>query len=206
MKLYGFSQSRSFRALWTLEESALDYEYIAVNFGSEEGPHGSKSPAYMAINPQGKVPTLIDGSLTLTESGAMVNHIARKAPDKNLIPAHNEELLARYDEVLFFVLSDLEQPLWTNGKHRFALPEEQRLPQMLETATFEFGKAQRGLHYHLEGRQFVVGDSFSAADILVAHTINWAERFEFEVDRELLDYRDRHYQRPAAQKALDIVS
>lgn len=206
MKLYGFSQSRSFRALWALEEAGLDYEYIAVNFGSEEGPHGSRSPEYMAINPQGKVPTLIDGGLTLTESGAMLNHIARKAPEKNLIPAHNEALLARYDEILFFVLSDLEQPLWTNGKHRFALPEEQRIPQMLETATWEFAKAQRALHHHLEGRDFIIGDSFSAADIAVAHTINWADRFKFQVDAELLKYRDFHYQRPAARKALAIVS
>lgn len=206
MKLYGFSQSRSFRALWALEEAGLDYEYIAVNFGSEEGPHGSRSPEYMAINPQGKVPTLIDGGLTLTESGAMLNHIARKAPEKSLIPAHNEALLARYDEILFFVLSDLEQPLWTNGKHRFALPEEQRIPQMLETATWEFAKAQRALHHHLEGRDFIIGDSFSAADIAVAHTINWADRFKFQVDAELLKYRDFHYQRPAARKALAIVS
>jgi len=206
MKLYGFGQSRSFRALWALEETGLDYEYIAVNFGSEEGPLGSKSPEYMAINPQGKVPTLIDGSLTLTESAAMLNHIARKAPDSNLIPAHNEDLLARYDEILFFVLSDLEQPLWTNGKHRFALPEDQRVPQMLETANWEFAKAQKALHYHLEGREYVVGESFTAADILVAHTINWAERFDFQVDPELLAYRDAHFQRPAARKALAIVS
>jgi glutathione S-transferase len=206
MKLYGFSQSRSFRALWALEEAGLEYEYIAVNFGSEEGPHGSRSSQYMAINPQGKVPTLIDGSLILTESGAMVSHIARKAPDKNLIPGHNEELLARYDEILFFVLSDLEQPLWTNGKHRFALPEEQRVPQMLEVANWEFAKAQRALHHHLKGKRFVVGNGFSAADIVLAHTITWAERFKFEVDQALLDYRDHHYLRPAAQKAAGIVS
>jgi glutathione S-transferase len=206
MKLYGFSQSRSFRALWALEETGLNYEYIAVNFGSAEGPFGSRSPEYMAINPQGKVPTLIDGSLTLTESGAMLNHIARKAPESNLIPVHNEEQLARYDEILFFVLSDLEQPLWNNGKHRFVLPEEQRIPQMLKTANWEFAKAQRALHHHLEGREYVIGDHFTAADILVAHTLHWADRFGFEVDQELLAYRDIHYQRTAAQKAMAIVS
>jgi len=206
MKLYGFRQSRSFRALWALEESGLDYDYIAVNFGSDEGPLGSKSPEYMAINPQGKVPSLIDGNLTLTESGAMLNHIARRAPASKLIPTHNEEQLALYDEILFFVLSDLEQPLWSNGKHRFALPEEQRVPQMLETANWEFDKAQQALHHHLEGRECAIGDSFTAADILLAHTINWADRFKFRVDQALLDYRDVHYQRPAAQRALAIVS
>lgn len=206
MKLYGFSQSRSFRALWALEEAGLEYEYVNVDFGSTAGPHGSKSPDYMAINPQGKVPTLLDGDLVLTESAAMVNHIARQAPDSRLIPTSDREQLARYDEIMFFVLSDLEQPLWSNGKHRFALPEEQRVPQMLATATWEWAKAQRALHHHLKGREYILGEGFSAADLMVAHTLNWAQRFKFEVDAPLLEYRDRQYARPAAQKALQKVA
>lgn len=206
MKLYGFGQSRSFRALWALEESGLEYEYIPVNFGSTEGPHGSKSQDYMGINPQGKVPTLIDGNMTLTESGAMVNHIARSAVNSGMIPVDNKIQLALYDEMIFFVLSDLEQPLWSNGKHRFALPEEQRIPEMLSTASWEFSKAQLALQHHLGEKEFIIGDNFSAADIFVAHTINWAQRFEFEVERRFLDYRDNHYARPAAKRALEIVA
>lgn len=206
MKLYGFGQSRSFRALWALEESGLEFEYVALNFGSTESPLGSQSPEYLAINSQGKVPTLIDGQLVLTESAAMVNHICRAVPEKALIPRDDEMKLARYDEIMFFVLSDLEQPLWSNGKHRFALPEPQRIPAMLETAAFEFNKAQAALQRHLADSEFVLQDGFSAADIFVSHTINWAQRFKFDVDQELIVYRDRHYQRPAAQKALARVS
>ncbi len=205
MKLYGFGQSRSFRALWALEESELAYEYIPVDFGSSEGPLGSRSEEYKEINSQGKVPTLIDGDLILTESGAMVSYIAKKASDRNLIPLDNLEQLALYDEILFFVLSDLEQPLWSNGKHRFALPEEQRIPDMLITAVWEFNKAQVALEHHLGDREFAVGDHFTVADIFVSHTINWAQRFEFKVEQKFLDYRDRHYQRSAAKKALEIV-
>ena len=206
MKLYGFGQSRSFRALWALEESGLEYEYIPVDFGSAEGPLGSRSQEYMEINPQGKVPTLIDGGMKLTESGAMANHIARSAPDSGLIPADNKVQLALYDEIMFFVLSDLEQSLWSNGKHRFALPEEQRVPEMLNTASWEFSKSQLALHHHLGDKEFIVGDHFSVADIFVAHTINWAQRFEFEVDQRFLDYRDQHYSRLAAKRALEIVA
>ena len=206
MKLYGFGQSRSFRALWALEESGLQYEYIPVNFGSSEGPLGSKSAEYMELNSQGKVPTLIDGDLVLTESGAMVNYIARKAVEKNLIPLDNLEQLALYDEILFFVLSDMEQPLWSNGKHRYALPEEQRIPDMLITAAWEFKKALIALDHHLGDRENFLGNRFTVADILIAHTINWAQRFEFDVEQKFLDYRDRHYQRAAAKKALAIIT
>ena len=206
MKLYGFGQSRSFRALWALEESGLEYEYIPVEFGSEAGPHGSRSSEYMALNTQGKVPTLIDGSLILTESAAIVNHIGRRAPESGLVPNGDLTIQAHYDQVMFFILSDLEQPLWSNGKHRFALPEPQRIPAMLETATWEFAKAQQALHQYLDDREYVVGEHFTAVDIVLAQTINWAERFKFDVDQKFLAYRDNHYSRPAARKALELIS
>jgi glutathione S-transferase len=204
--LYGFGQSRSFRALWALEESGLEYNYVPVDFGSEKGPLGSKSEEYKQINLQGKVPTLVDGNLTLTESAAMLNHIARKSSGAELIPTANTNELALYDEIMFFVLSDLEQPLWSNGKHRFALPEAQRIPQMLVTAEWEFNKSQEALAHHLDGREFVIGEHFTMADLVISHTINWAQRFEFSVDAQFLTYRDRHYQRAAAQRALEIVA
>lgn len=206
MKLYGFGHSRSFRALWALEESGIQYDYIPVKFGSSQGPRGSQSQEYMEINPQGKVPTLIDDALVLTESGAMLNHIARSTREKNLIPLDNMEQLALYDEIMFFVLSDLEQPLWSNGKHRFALPEEQRIPDMLITARWEFAKAQDALVHHLGDREFVLADHFTAADILLAQTLDWAHRFKFDVKPLFLDYRDHHYQRPAAKRALEMVA
>lgn len=211
MKLYGMAQSRSFRALWALEESGLQYEYVAVKlFADSSVDDAAQSENYLQLNTQGKVPTLVDGDLVLTESIAILNYIARKAPECGLLAATSAAECAHHDELVCFILAELEQPLWSNGKHRFALPAEQRIPQMLDTASFEFAKAVAALDHLLERQPeiesaFSVGDSFSMVDILLAQTFNWAMRFEFEVPEKYVELRNRHYQRPAAQRALAVI-
>ena len=206
MKLYGFGHSRSFRALWALEEAGLEYEYVATTLRTAaDETDSAKNPSYLALNIQGKVPTLVDGDLVLTESLAIVNYIGRKAPDSGLLPKLDPAGYAHHDELVFFILAELEQPLWSKGKHRFALPEAQRIPQMLETAKFEFNKAINALDHLLGDEEFAIGYSFSMVDLLLAHTFNWAIRFEFDVPQKYIVLRDRHYQRQAAQRALAVI-
>ena len=120
LKLYGFGPSRSFRALWALEETGLAFEHIETALRKDATLENSaKHPNYLALNSQGKVPTLVDGDKVLTESVAIVNYIARLAPESKLIPTSVSEL-ARYDELSCFILAELEQPLWSKGKHLFA--------------------------------------------------------------------------------------
>ena len=207
MKLYGMQQSRSFRCLWALEESGLEYQYVPIKLRTEaEVADSAQNPAYLAINVQGKVPTLIDGEMILTESVAILNYIARKAPESGLIPNTDLQTLAKHDELVSFVLAELEQPLWSTGKHMFALPEEQRIPQMFDTAKFEFDKAIRTLDYLLDENEFAVANQFSIVDILLAQTFNWAIRFEFDVPQKYANLRDRHYDRPAAKRTIDLIS
>ena len=206
MKLYGMQQSRSFRCLWALEESGLEYEYVPIKLRTEaEVPDSAQNPSYLAINVQGKVPTLIDGDMTLTESVAILNYIARKAPESCLIPNTDLQTLAKHDELVSFVLAELEQPLWSAGKHMFALPEEQRIPQMFDTAKFEFDKAVRTLDYLLDENEFAIANHFSIVDILLAQTFNWAIRFEFDVPQKYTDLRNRHYDRAAAKRTMDLI-
>jgi glutathione S-transferase len=196
MQLYGRGQSRSLRCLWALNEAELAFEYIVVS--------ANNSDDYIRINPQSKVPALVDGDLILTESGAILNYIGRRGQRPELLPGDLRQR-ARYDEVCFFVMTELEQPLWTIGKHRFALPEAVRQPEIFKTAAFEFHKAQTALQQLLGDFQFAAGDGFSLADILLAQTINWAARFEMDVDGNLLDYRDRMYARPHCVQSLALV-
>ncbi|NKB33635.1 MAG: glutathione S-transferase family protein [Pseudomonadales bacterium] len=207
MKLYGMQQSRSFRCLWALEESGLEYEYVPVKLRTEAAvPDSAQNPNYLAVNVQGKVPSLVDGDMTLTESVAILNYIARKAPDSGLIPSEDDQVLAKHDELVSFVLAELEQPLWSKGKHMFALPEEQRIPQMFDTAKFEFAKAINALDHLLGDDEFAIANKFSMVDILLAQTFNWAIRFEFDVPQKYVDLRNRHYDRPAAKRAMDLIS
>ena len=199
--LYGFGQSRSFRCLWALEESGLPYNFKTMDVKAGE----AKSKEYLSIHPEGKVPAIEDDGFILNESGAILNYIASKCPEKGLQPENNTRERALYDQTFFFVLSELEQPLWTVGKHKFALPEERRKPEIIETAVWEFSKALATLTNRLGSRTYIVGDSFTAADIMVAHTLNWAEMFKFSLDDQLTAYKNHHYQRPACQRALEKI-
>lgn len=206
MKLYGMAQSRSFRCLWALEEAGLGYDYVPIKLRTEaQDPASARHPDYLKLNVQGKVPTLVNGDLVLTESVAILYYIARCAPESGLLPKASMDVYARLDELACFVLAELEQPLWSKGKHWFALPEEQRIPQMFDTAVFEFNKAVNALDTLLPEREFAIGDHFTLVDILLAHTFNWAIRFEFDVPDKYRALRDRHYARPAARRAMEII-
>lgn len=207
MKLYGTQKSRSFRCVWAAEELGLSYEYIEVALGSNE-TNGSHTEDYRKLNFQGKVPTLCDNHVTLTESAAIVSYLAKMTPEKNLIPVDNTPARAHYDQLAFFVLSDLEQPLWTSGKHRFAIPKEYRVPDVIATTHWEFAKSQKALT-RLIGEHpadFALGKQFTMVDILIAHTLNWAEAFKFDVLPGLRDYKNRLYSRPACIAAQEKIA
>ena len=203
VKLYGFGRSRSFRCLWALHEAGVEHEFIAIDLFSSEA-NGSQSSDYLQINHQGKVPSLTHNDFTLTESAAIINYIDTLS-DRSFIPTE-PQARARYDELAYFILAELEQPLWNSGKHRFALPEEHRVPQILETANWEFAKAVKALGSLVTVEEFALGHAFSFADILLAQTFDWADRFKFEVPEKYLNYRDTMFARPAAIAALAAVS
>ena len=206
MKLYGVGKSRSFRTVWAAEEAGVDFEYVEVEFGGA-GDHGSRGSTYRQLNYQGKVPTMVDGDLVLTESAAIVNYMAAKNVSLSLVPQQGTVERALYDQLAFFVLTDLEQPLWTNGKHRFAIPEKWRVPQILETTLWEFEKSQTALKNLIGATpEFALGDRFTMADVLVAHTLTWAENFKFELQDGFREYKNRMYARPACQAALAKIS
>ena len=199
--LYGMPHTRSFRALWALEEIGAEYQYRVVNLGKGEG----SSAEFLELNPSGKLPVLTDTDLVLTESAAICTYLADSHPDKNLIPGVGTLDRARYNQWCYFVLTELEQPLWTMGKHKFALPKEYRVREVQKTAGFEFMRAIRILEEGLKSRDFLVGEHFTMADLLAVHTLSWAQAFKIEHGSLLLDgYRDRIKQRAAWQRAQAI--
>jgi len=202
--LFGSGQSRSFRALWALEESGLEYEYRHVAIGSPK-QNGSQSKEYKQLNFQGKVPSIKHGDIVINESLAILNYIASLSSDSNLIPT---DIASRgyYDEICSFVISDLEQPLWTNAKHRFVLPEDLRIEKVLETTHWEFTKSLKALDHYLHNVQFVINEQFSMADILISHTLHWANSAKFKIPQYLLDYTETMYQRPACKRAIEATN
>ncbi|MDA9557049.1 glutathione S-transferase family protein [Vibrio sp.] len=192
--VYGIPKSRSSRVTWCLEELELEYELKTVDIS--KGEH--QSAEFLKVNPQGKIPVLIDGDFVVSESAAIVNYLC-SIYDSTLIP-HDFQQRAIYDQWSYFAMTELEQPLWTMGKHRFALPEEYRTESVLETANWEFQKALSSLSEGLGNKKFILGEYFSAADILIAHTLIWALLFKREIPYENINsYLNRCMQREAFQ-------
>jgi len=183
LKVYGYPNTRTLRVTWMLEELGLDYDYRLVDMAKGE----SRSPQYLSINPAGKVPTLEADGAILTESAAILNYLATLKPDIELVPAPtNAFRRAQYDQWCFFAIGELEQPLWTIGKNKFALPKEHRCGEILATASWEFQRALELLSTGLGDQAYILGEHFSAADILLAHTLFWGMAFKQPIDQENL--------------------
>ena len=198
--VYGYPRSRSTRVVWMLEELGVEYQFRKVDLMKGEG----QGPDYQQINPGGKVPTLDHDGFVLTESAAILTYLGDQYPQSGLVPsAEDSEARARYNEWCFFVLTELEQPLWTIGKHTFVHPEDKRVPEILPLAQWEFDRVLRVLDCKLAGREFALGDRFSAIDILITHILRWAHAFKVNnAYEQLTAYRDRHSSRPALERTL----
>lgn len=196
--LYGFPQTRAMRISWLLEELDLDYDYQLINFNTLQ----HRSPDYLALNPGGKVPAVrVEGQL-ITESGAIVTFLADKYAEKGFIPAAGTLARATHDQWCYFVLSELEQPLWTRGKHKFALPKEQRVAEIFPTAEWEFQRALSLFSQGLGEQPYILGSDFQAVDVLMGQTLFWGLSAKQPIEqRNLQAYVERCKARPALQRA-----
>jgi len=199
MKLYATPTTRATRAVWALEEADADYEYHKVDLRSGEG----RTPEYLALNPGGKVPTLVDGDLVLTESAAICLYIGDKHPDSGLVPPDIVGR-ARVNQWCFFAIGELEQPMWTKAKHSFAIPSEYRVPDIKPTTEWEFKRATKVLSKGLGESQFILGDTFTVADIMLGHTLAWGLKAFQDLGHEnVSDYAQRLFSRPAFARAFE---
>ncbi|CAB3753298.1 glutathione S-transferase [Burkholderia puraquae] len=198
MKLYGFAGTRSQRALWGLKELDADFEFISVNL--LQGEH--KRPEFLHLNPAGKVPVLVDGDLVIPESAAIVLYLADKYPEKALLPV-DPALRAQAYRWVMFAVTELEQPLWRITRHSFIYPPEKRSPADIELAREDFKTMAAILDKHLEGREFIVGDTLTVADCVTAYLIDWAGECNLiESFPQLRAYLDRLYARPKAPQRI----
>jgi len=198
MKLYGYRNGRTLRALWALEEVGATYEYVEVDVIHGQG----REPWFLKINPAGKVPVLDDNGTIITESAAVCMHLAEKYPESHLLPPPGSAERTECYKWTSYILTELDSPLWTIAKHRFGLPKERRVPAVIDTATWEFGVAVKVLATGLGNRPYLVGGSFTVADILAAHTLLWAKSTRLELGSDsLVSYLDGLVVRDAFERA-----
>ncbi len=194
MKLYEFAPTRSIRVRWTLQELGVSFESVTVNMMA--GEH--KSPAFLKVNPAGKLPVLVDGDLTLTESIAIVLYLGEKYIDKGLMPRDLRQR-AEFYRWLMFAATELEQPLWRIARNTALYPENRRLPADIPNAREDFTTMAAVLDEHLKSRQFLVGNTVTIADFIMAYTLDWANEVQvLDGFPQLKAYMTKMYARPHA--------
>ena len=99
MKLYYAANTRAIRIAWLFEELGMDYEIVPFKLGDKS----MREPDYLAVNPNGRVPTIVDGDVTIHESGAIVEYVLARYGNGRLIPAQDSPEFAEYLQWLHYI-------------------------------------------------------------------------------------------------------
>ena len=192
--LYTNPMSRGRIARWMLEEVGQPYRAEIVGFGPE-----MKTPDYLALNPMGKVPTLVHDAVVVTEAAAICTYLADAFPEAGLAPAPASPERGAFFRWMFFAAGPLEQAVTDNAMGlRPEDPMQQSrlgygsLPRVLDTLEGLLG----------DGRTHVLGTGFSAADVYLGSALGWGMfTGGIEARPAFTAYIGRLRERPAARRA-----
>jgi glutathione S-transferase len=150
---------------WMLEEVGAPYETQILGYGTS-----MKDPAYLAINPMGKVPAIVHDGRTVTECAAICAYLADAFPTAGLAPAAADR--ADYYRWMFFAAGPVEQAITAKS-----LGFEPAVDQQRMAGFGSLGAVLDALEGAVAGKAFVAGDRFSAADVYVGSQIDWGLQF-----------------------------
>ena len=195
LTLYSHPMSRGRIARWMLEETAQPYGIEVMGYADS-----MKSADYLALNPMGKVPALVHGEAVVTETAAICAYLADAFPQAGLAPAPGDPARAAYLRWLFFAAGPVEAAI-TNRNLQVAVPPGKE--RMVGYGSFE--AVMDALEGAVEGRAFVAGDRFSAADVYLGSQIGFGLRFGSIERRPAFErYWAGLAQRPAYLRATEL--
>src|SRR6185369_13969872 len=166
--LYGVPGSRAFRTIWMLEELGVPYDNVPTHFATGD----TKKPDYLKLNPNGHIPTIVDGGVPYWESMSINLYLAKKY-DKGLQPKSIEDE-AHAIQWSIWAMTEVEDALIEVLMHRMFMPAEQRDPKIAEAGVATLQTPFAVLDGHLAGRKYILGDKYSVADVNVASVLSWA--------------------------------
>lgn len=191
---YTHPMSRGRIIRWMLEEVGQPYTTKVMAWGE------NKSPEYLAINPMGKVPAIVHGGTVVTECAAICAYLADAFPQAGLAPPPGSRLRGPYYRWLFFGAGPIEQAVSVTFLGVEPTDEQRQMVgfgcmrDVLDT-----------LEGALKGRDYLVGDSFTAADLYIASHLGWGMQFGTLEKRPVFEaYVARCTARPADQRATQI--
>lgn len=190
--LYTHPMSRGRIARWMLEEVGRPYRTEVLDYGP-----AMKAPAYRAINPMGKVPTIRHNGIVVTEAAAICAYLADAFPEAGLAPPPGDPLRGPYYRWMFFAAGPLEAAV-TNKAFGFAVPEGRE-----GMAGYgSFADAMDALEAAVSGGEYLAGGRFTAADLYLGSHIGWGLAFGSIEKRPAFErYWARVGARPAALRA-----
>jgi glutathione S-transferase len=167
--LYYAPRTRAARVAFLLEELGVPYERRHMDLAARE----NHEPSYRRVHPHGQVPALRDGDAVVFETAAICLHLADRYAERGLAPAPGGALRGAYYQWIVYAVTTLEPPLadiWLQRQQ----PETDRDPGMQRAALERFQQSAKVLETAL-GSSYLLGESFSAADVLVGSIVVWAE-------------------------------
>ena len=199
LTIYGRTNSVNVqKVLWCLAE--LDVPYERIDAGLTFGKNGE--PWYLALNPNGRVPLLVDGSFSLWESNTIVRYLAGKHGLGVLYP-RSAETRALAERWMDWQLSTLVRPVSIVFQALYRTPPAERDAAAIARNTVEANRAMELLDAHLRTQIFVAGDTFTMGDIPVGATAHrWLEVAGVERPglKAVRAWRDRLAERPAFRR------
>ena len=194
--LYTNPMSRGRIARWMLEEVGEPYRTEVLDYGTT-----MKAPAYLAVNPMGKVPALRHGDVVVTEAAAICAYLADAFPASGLAPEPGSRLRGPYYRWLFFAAGPLEAA--ATNKALGVPPPEGRAQAMAGYGSFEL--VMDALEGAVSAGDYLVGERFTAADLYVGSHLGWGMMFGTIDKRPAFErYVARLHARPAAQRANEL--
>ena len=199
MKLYDapFPGTRASRVRWMLEEAGAPYEIVTIN--PMKGEH--KQPEYLAIHPHGVLPAMVIDGQNLIESAAMCLQLADLYPAAGLAPPVGTPERAHYYQWVVYAPATLDDPLVARIFHTAFLPEAKRDPAKVANADRVWSLAAPFLSAALAGGGWLLGERFSAADVVIGYDVRMANAMGMLADYPVLQgYLARLAARPAFQR------
>ncbi|NUN06829.1 MAG: glutathione S-transferase family protein [Bdellovibrio sp.] len=166
IKIYGSPLSSAGRCFWALEELGLPYEVMPIDMRAKE----HKSESFLRLNPNGKVPVLVDGDFVLWESMAITNYLVKK--HKSPLAAQNDQEEGLVLQWSFWALVEFQTPAVSWLIQEFFVPEDKRNHQVIDNAKKSLPHLLNVLDGALHGKTYLVSERFSVADINVASVVN----------------------------------
>ncbi len=201
MKIYFAPNTRAVRIVWLFEELGLPYELERFALGDPR----MRDPAYLAVHPMGRVPTLDDGDVRIFESGAIVEYVLAKYGEGRLAPDKDDPAFPTYLQWLHYAEGMLMPQVNVIVVETILLPPERRNQANVDRATKLLGRMLGAVEEGLKGRTYLAG-AFSGADIMTGHAAIVSARLGGDVSDKpnVRAYIDRLLARPALAKAFAL--